>query len=143
MQSWLRGRQSFGVQRAHFPNLFRNMPIAIRPAVIGERGPKHDENIKQLALFAGDGILACGSAGGCSRLQFELEIAHLRVLAIVTARINSQPAFWFPRNTARRPSGTDLASKRLLATKLESGHVGQNRAFSKNGGRMRGAGKRG
>jgi hypothetical protein len=68
MQSWVRGRQSFGVQGAHFPDLFRNMPMAIDPAVIGERDPKHGENIKQLALFGGDGILACGSAGGCSRL---------------------------------------------------------------------------
>jgi hypothetical protein len=63
------------------------MLIAKRPAVIGKRGPKHRENVKQLALFRSDGILACGSASLCSRLKFEREIAHLRVLAIVPARV--------------------------------------------------------
>jgi hypothetical protein len=102
MQSWLRSRQGFCVKGADFPDLFRNMPIAIRPAVIGERDPKHGENIKQLALFGGDGIFACGSAGRCSCLKFEREIAHLRVLAIVSARTKSQPAFWFPRQYGAR-----------------------------------------
>jgi hypothetical protein len=116
MQSWVRGRQSFGVQGAHFPDLFRNMPMAIDPAVIGERDPKHGENIKQLALFGGDGILACGSAGGCSRLKFEREVAHFRVLAMFPLALSQNPHISSRGNTARGLGGTDLASKRLSAT---------------------------
>jgi hypothetical protein len=77
MQRWSCGRQSLGVQRGGLFNLLQQMLIAIRPAVISKCGPKHGEDIKQLALFRSDGILACGSASLCSRLQFEPEIAHL------------------------------------------------------------------
>ena len=87
MQSWSCGRQSLGVQRAGLFNFLPKMLIAIRPAVISKCGPKHREDIKQLALFGSDGIFACGSASLCSRLKFEREIAHLRVLAIVPARV--------------------------------------------------------